>query len=221
MSEINFGKNCFAPLIFNSKYAKIVKNKRTLIGVISIMENTLENNVEIPQEEYTFPNLIPSLECKELLQVLKAKIKPHKIVFWLAFGAFMLFMILTMVLSLTQFSAESSSGHFDNASHYVYDYKADYTGTIICAVLCAISIIVGIVNLALSAKYSKNLNCLTGSIKINTQYSAFINQGYDKKEAYKLTLEWLDRQANIAALNSVATSSAMIAMTNITHINNH
>ena len=42
-----------------------------------------------------------------------------------------------------------------------------------------------------------------------------------KKEAYKLTLEWLDRQANIVALNSISSASAMIAMTNIIHINNH
>ena len=185
------------------------------------MENLLENNAEIPQEEYTFPILIPSSECKELVQVVNAKIKPHKIIFWIAFGAFMLFMILTMVLALTQFSAESLSGHFDNNSHYVYDYKADYTGTIICAVLCGISIIVGIVIIVLSSKYGKNKSCLTGSIKINSQYSAFINQGYDKKEAYKLTLEWLDRQANIVALNSISSASAMIAMTNIIHINNH
>ena len=61
------------------------------------MENLLENNAEIPQEEYTFPNLIPSSECKELLQVVNAKIKPHKIIFWIAFGAFMLFMILTLL----------------------------------------------------------------------------------------------------------------------------
>lgn len=94
--------------------------------------------------------------------------------------------------------AESSSGHFDNTSHYVYDYKADYTGTIICAVLCGVSIIIGIINLVLSSKYGKSISGLTSSIKINSQYSAFINQGYDKKEAYKLTLEWLDRQANIA-----------------------
>lgn len=183
------------------------------------MENLIENNAEIPQEEYTFPNLIPSAECKELLQVVYAKVKPHKIIFWIEFGSFMLFMILTMILSLTQFSAKSSSGHFDNASHYVYSYKADYTGTIICAVLCGISIIVGIVNLALSSKYSKNISVLTGSIKINAQYSAFINQGYEKKEAYKLTLEWIDRQSNTAALNSIASTNALITMSNISHMN--
>lgn len=219
MGEINFGKNSSAPLIFGRKYVKIVESKRTLIGVILIMENSLENNAEILQEEYTFPKLIPSSECKELLKVVNAKIKPHKIIFWIAFGGFILFMILTTVLSLIQFSAESSSGHFDSSSHYVYDYAADYTGTIICAVLCGITIIVGIVNLALSSKYGKNKSYLTSSMKINFQYSAFINQGYDKKEAYKLTLEWLDRQANIAAINSIASASAMIAMTNITHIN--
>ena len=185
------------------------------------MENSIEKNVENSQEDYTFPNLIPSSECKELLQIIKAKIKPHKIIFWVAFGTFMLFMILTTVLSLTQFSAESSSGHFDNTSHYVYDYKADYTGTIICAVLCGVSIIIGIINLVLSSKYGKSISGLTSSIKINSQYSAFINQGYDKKEAYKLTLEWIDRQANIAALNSVASASAMIALTNTIHINHH
>ena len=73
----------------------------------------------------------------------------------------------------------------------------------------------------LSSKYGKSISGLTSSIKINSQYSAFINQGYDKKEAYKLTLEWLDRQANIAALNSVASASAMIALTNTIHINHH
>lgn len=182
------------------------------------MENSLENNVEMAQEEYTFPNLIPSSECKELLSVINAKIKPHKIIFWIAFGAFMIFMILTMVLAFTEFDKEMWAG---TSMSSIEEYKADYTGTIICAVLCGISIIVGIVNIALSSKYSKNKSCLTGSIKINSQYSAFINQGYDKKEAYKLTLEWLDRQANVAALNNIASASAMIAMTNITHINNH
>lgn len=191
-----------------------MKNKKALTGAISTMENLFEKNLEIPQEEYTFPNLTPSSKCKELLQAVKLKLKPHKIVFWLTFGAFMLFMILTMVLAVTQSSAEFSSGHFDNNSNYVYAHKADYTGTIICAVLCGVSIIVGIVNLALSAKYSKFVDCLTSSITINSQYSAFINQGYDKKEAYKLTLERLDRQANIAAINS-ASASAMIAMINI------
>lgn len=71
------------------------------------------------------------------------------------------------------------------------------------------------------SKYAKKFNYLTNLIKINSQYSAFINQGYDRKEAYKLTLEWIDRQAKISALNDVAFAGAMIAMTNINHINKH
>ncbi len=182
------------------------------------MESIIDEEAEISQEEYTFPNLLSSSECRNYLLVFKAKIKPHKIIFWMTFAAFMIFMLMTMAFGLTESAVEFEGGTWNKTlEKYVYE-KADYTGTIISAVLLVISIIVGIVNLVLSSKYSKNINYLTGSIKINAQYSTFINQGFEKKEAYKLTLEWLDRQFN---MNSVAATNALIAMSNISHINHH
>lgn len=165
------------------------------------MENLSEDTINISQEDYTFPNLIPSSKCKELLHIVNAKINSPKFFCWLALGTFMLFMILTIIfwiLSITN--------------------SAYLTSTIICAVLCVISIIAGIISFVFWEKYDKDKICLTKCIKINTQYSTFINQGYDKKEAYKLTLEWIDRQANLDALNDVASISAIIAATFITHI---
>lgn len=183
------------------------------------MRNTLVDSVETTQGEYTFPNLIPSSECKSMLQVLRKKLKPHKIIFWVAWGAFMLFMILTMFFWHNATSVEFEIGTWDETlGEYVHE-KADYTSTITCAILCCISIIVGVVNLILSSKYSKSISALTGSIKINSQYSTFINQGYEKKEAYKLTLEWLDRQSNSAALNNIAATNALIAMSSMHYEN--
>lgn len=185
------------------------------------MSNSLVNTIDVSQSEYTFPNLIPTLECNNMLWALYKKLKPHRIIFWVTFGMFIAFMILTGVLGCIAFSVEFQIGTWDETlGEYVHE-KADYTGIIICAILCFISIIVGVVNLIRSLKYSKNISALKEAIKINSQYSAFINQGYEKKEAYKLTLEWIDRQSNIAALNSVASTNALIAMSNINHINHH
>lgn len=119
------------------------------------MENVLGENNEIPHIEYTFPDFMPSSECKQLLNVVKEKRKPHIILFWLSFGAIMAFMILTMVLFLTESFAQS--GHYDDNFQYVYDYKANYTGAIICAVFTGILIILGIVNFVFCPNTLRNL----------------------------------------------------------------
>ena len=183
------------------------------------MDSKLNDVMKISQQEYTFPNLTPSLECKELLKILNNKLRLHRIIFLVMLTAFLFFMILTIILAVTASSVEFQLGAWDETlGQYVHE-KADYTGTIVCAVLCGCTIVVGILNLAFAVKYNKPINYLNFSIKINFQYSAFINQGYDKKEAYKLTLEWLDRQSNLDALNSISTTNALMAMSDIYNIN--
>ena len=85
--------------------------------------------------------------------------------------------------------------------------------------LCGLTIIAGIANLILGNRSVRGLHKekdLLFTIGVNKQYATFIMQGYDLKEAYRLTLEWADRQAHNDAISHAATSvSAGVLFTGI------
>lgn len=129
--------------------------------------------------EHTFPGILSSSECNNKMLEIKKIIHSHKIAFWIFFGLFMIFMILTWVMFIVEIATE------------------DHTLTIVYAVLCGVSIIGGIVNIVianLSVRGIPSKKTLEFMINTNNQYVAFMAQGYDSKEAYKLTVEWIDRQ---------------------------
>ncbi len=53
---------------------------------------------------------------------------------------------------------------------------------------------------------------LIGKIRMTLQYLEFINQGYESKDAYRFTLEWWDRQKQLATHKSTAKSASIIAL---------
>lgn len=169
------------------------------------MTNRVGETVGTMQGEYTFPDLISSSECKELWQMIKQEEKPYKIKYKCSLAACVIFGGLGYILLLLGLTDIIGGG-------------AIICGAI-CCVLCIAAIIFCVPKGKMCKKYDGELNYLNYCINTNSQYSAFINQGYEKKEAYKLTLEWLDRQANISAMNSaansIASTNALIAMSNI------
>lgn len=185
------------------------------------MNNKPNVNIAEMQEEYTFPHMLPSEVCRKKIKEIDMIIKPRKIVFWIALAAYILFMTLTTTFAIIESKPQFGLGTWDETLEQFVRKEPNYTGTIICAVLLGCTIIAGIINLVIASRQSKGYNTYKYTIEVNSQYSDFINQGYEKKEAYKLTLEWLDRQANSAAVRSVATTNAMIAMSNISHLNMH
>ena len=141
--------------------------------------------------ELTFPGLLSNSECNNKMQEIKRIIHPHKIAFWIFFGLFMIFMLLTWVMLVVEIGTE------------------DFTLTIVYAVSCAVSIIGGIVNVVIANHSVRGIpprKTLEFMIQTNNQYAAFITQGYESKEAYKLTVEWIDRQNMNGAIKSGAAA---------------
>lgn len=176
-------------------------------------------NYAVRQGEYTFPGLLSTDDCHAEIQEIKRRIRPHRIALWILLILYVIFMILTVVLAVTAVSSEFDIGIWDaELGKYVHE-KADYTGTIICAVLCGLTIVAGIANLILVNRSVRGLHKekdLKFMIEVNKQYSAFIMLGYDLKEAYRLTLEWADRQAYTDAIgHAAATVSASVLFTGL------
>lgn len=155
--------------------------------------NSESVQTEVYEEEYTFPNLTPTSKCKHLLDAIDKKFRPHKIIFWVCFGLFMAFMLPIWLLWLL---------------------LQNKIPAIIVTVLLVGTIITGIVNLAIGNRYNKSYRNLKDCIEINTRYSSYIKQGFSKKEAYLLTMQWLDGQAT-AALNNISAMTALSAMSHL------
>lgn len=136
-----------------------------------------ETSTEKP-EEITFPHLPSTIECRKVKSEIAPILKRHKHIMWITFGSFFLFFILAEVLLFISLSARNYN----------------FTGAIIFGIFCVISIILGIINVVKSNKYSKLDQYINNALQINEQYASFIEQGYEQKEAYKLTLEWIDRK---------------------------
>ncbi len=155
----------------------------------------------------TFPDLFPTSQCVKEIDKLKNTIYLYSVGKVLLAITYIVFMVGAILL----FAYTTMSVDVKN-----------YTWTIICAVLFFVSFIGWIF---CNTRYNKFKGKVAGyyaCIKVNRQYMAFINAGYDKKEAYKLTLEWLDRQGLIGAIRAVTslrqdatTSVAMMGMMNM------
>ena len=161
-----------------------------------IAEDETIKMIQEEEKEIAFPNFPPNTHCRKRLKEEQSHIKPHRIAFYILLAAFMVFFILTMAL----FLAESISTPLGE--------NGNYTGAIICSIFCGLTVIIGIVNLVYSKKYEKQIIALTTAISINEQYAAFIEQGYEEKEAYKLTLEWIDRKEMKQAVRQAGTAVA-------------
>lgn len=182
------------------------------------MNSTL-NNKNTTHQEFTFPELIPTKKCISVLHELNDKTKSFLIIFYAILALCLILFILTLI---SFFSNITSSGlQWDETIKDFVEIKADYTFSIIFLIFFLCSLIGLIINIFTLSKYRNQINYLKASIKINKQYSAFINQGYDKKDAYKLTLEWIDRQTNNAVLNNIAMSNTLIAMSSLFNIKNN
>lgn len=175
--------------------------------------------VTLNSNEYTFPDLPSTADCKDNLSFLSRKLKPHKIIFWTCFALVLIFFILSVSFFCKESLAEIESGYVDENFNYEYAYKPDYTVPIIFSALFLISFVTGIVNIALSSKYNKYFNYFNSCIVINEQYSGFIKQGYDKKDAYRLTIEWLDRRASIKANKDIALMGGVAALSRFDNSN--
>lgn len=175
---------------------------------------------ENSQEEFSFPNLPPLSVCRENIGIIKSKAFPYKIVCYATLIMSVLFGILAFVL---WFKELLNTDTYDVELGKWITYQPDYSNAIMCGILFIITAIPCIVSLIFVTKYTKQINFYKRSIKINNQYLNFIYQGYDKKEAYRLTLEWLDRQDQTQALNNVANATSSVAymatMSHINHIN--
>lgn len=160
------------------------------------------------QYDRTFPNFYTNEDCRRMIPVLKGKQKPYIIILFVFLACFVTFVVLTMVLGLDEADKEMWSG----TSWKPEKYKADYTGTIICGILAGLFLIAEIISFIYIRKYGIQIASLESQIRINNQYATFLDLGYEKKEAYRLTLEWIDRQQQMLALNNIATANAALGM---------
>lgn len=156
--------------------------------VTTVMDNAF---TESPKE-ICFPSLPSTTECRRVKAEIAPILKRHKHIMWITSGSFVLFLILAEVLFFTGLSAGNSN----------------YIGAIIFGIFCVLSIVLGIINLVHANKYSKLDMYLNSALQINEQYAAFIEQGYEEKEAYKLTLEWIDRKEMKQAISQAGTAVA-------------
>lgn len=159
--------------------------------------------------EYTYPGYIPSQECREMLSYLNKKIKPYKIVFWCCFAEFLLFMILALIFFVTETMSETDA-LISNAEN-----EPNYAAAIVFAVLSVVSVIAAIVDVVISSKYGKIVKYLKKCMMINERFSQIIISGYDEKEAYMLTTEWLERQALNQTLKDIAAIDGLNAINRI------
>ena len=183
----------------------------------------MEAKISVKEERrelyLTFPDSYPTSQCIEQISKLKKSMRPYLAATIAFLAAFAAMLVIAAVLFGKESTAYIESGHFNADGDYVYSYRKDYAGAIACAVLAFVSLVGCILCGVRYNKYRGRAAGFNACIKINRQYTAFIEAGYDKKEAYRLTLEWIDRQGQIAAVSSageqVAASVAMTGMLNI------
>ncbi len=168
----------------------------------------MEAKISVKEERrelyLTFPDSYPTSQCIEQISKLKKSMRPYLAATIAFLAAFAAMLVVAAVLFVEGFSSSGAGG---------------YGGAIACAVLAFVSLAGCILCGVRYNKYRGRAAGFNACIKINRQYTAFIEAGYDKKEAYRLTLEWIDRQGQIAAVSSageqVAASVAMTGMLNI------
>ena len=160
-------KSKYSVTLFFSEKEQTIMEERMQTNTVMIEETSTEK-----PEEITFPHLPSTIECRKVKSEIAPILKRHKHIMWITSGFFVLFLILAEVLFFTGLSAGNSN----------------YIGAIIFCIFCVLSIVLGIINLVHANKYSKLDMYLNSALQINEQYAAFIEQGYEEKEAYKLTL---------------------------------
>ncbi len=156
--------------------------------VTTVIDDTFTES----SKEICFPSLPSTTECRRVKAEIAPILKRHKHIMWITSGFFVLFFILAEVLFFTGLSAGN----------------ANYIGAIIFGIFCVLSIVLGIINLVHANKYSRLDLYLNNALQINEQYAAFIEQGYEEKEAYKLTLEWIDRKEIKRAIGQAGATVA-------------
>lgn len=150
----------------------------------------------IETEETFFPDLIPTSQCEARLEELKSSILNY-LVFWI--GSW----ILTCFIFILWINTMLNEGN--------------HTHLALLIPLFIVSIIFSV----LLAKKSQQEQSLKSIININQQYTTFLQQGFDKKDSYRLTLEWIDRQKQIKAIREALNNAAAVgACATIAFLNN-
>lgn len=166
------------------------------------MNNIMQNTLNSPQEEHTFPGLMSSSECSNLIKHLSAESEPYK-------SGYISTLIISVILWITALCL-----------FFLVSIKTSvYTFPVIFAATAIFFLIVAISNKSKYEERNKRIISLDYTIQINTQFENFIYVGFELKEAYKLTIEWIDRRKKLQALYNIAAENAisagMIALSNL------
>ncbi len=132
-------------------------------------------------ETYSFPGLLDVKSCQVKLHGMEKRCSVYKKLKNLFLFAWILFLVIDSVIFFGQ----------------LIDFS---TGFIWLLVFFLLTLLFFMLFKSLSKERTKLtliFNALNYTVNINSQYSAFIEQGFEKKEAYRLTIEWIDRQNRI------------------------
>ncbi len=169
----------------------------------------------------TFPGLKSNNDCLKIIDCenqRKTETLPSLI---LTVILNIIFLIGTVISFGMEFGKMADIGYYDETLQKWQSATPEYNwGLPIFFLIC--TIVLFVIMLKVLNKYnecSKMIDSANYTIKINNQYQDFIFQGYESKEAYKLTIEWIDRQNYISSIDSLEASvcamGGIIAMSNI------
>jgi hypothetical protein len=163
------------------------------------MSNDVSFNENNYQEEYIFPNLESNSDYENEIELIKIKSFPYKFLLILFIVLWISFIILAM---------------------YYDGYQSKKTGMILGGV-SFVFMFAYIIDIYYVTKIKKETKNIEFKIAVNNQYTDYILEGYTKKEAYKLTVEWIDRQAAISAANEAAAAALCMGAICMSHTINH
>lgn len=160
-----------------------------------MQENTVLHE-EQSNETLFFPDLLPTDQCEQLLKEKKQQFRKIKVYFLITGGLSFIFLLIGAIIM-----------RFSSVGAIVF---------LILVFICLIALIIEIIPII---KQRNKIRLLNINIQANAQYATFIKLGGTPKEAYKLVLEWLDRQElNNSILQAGAAVSASVIISQINHL---
>ena len=149
----------------------------------------------------TFPKLMPNDYYVEYMRKMKKALKPYvRGIIVLIF----LFIGLAMACMITGINASAPLG------------REDYTATIACGTLAAIDLAILAFVVWVRPRFDLSVRDCRMRILVNNRYADYIDMGFSTKEAYQLTLQWIDSQEAQAAMrNAEASMAGMLIMSNM------
>ena len=149
----------------------------------------------------TFPKLLPNNYYLDYMRKMKQTLKPYiRAIIFMIF----VFIGLAMATMITGINASAPFG------------SNDYTATIACGTLAGVDLAVLSFVAWVRPRFDLSVRDCRMRILVNNRYADYIDMGFSTKEAYQMTLQWMDSlEAQAAMRNAQASMAGMLMMSDL------